>query len=59
MAATGAWVAHATPVTAEADVAVFSSEVLALRHAVRRGWHVTQVPYGRTLAEAIAEQGES
>lgn len=54
MPSIGAWVAHAHVVEGDDGVAAFSSEVAALRFAVERGWKVTLVPFGKTLAEAIA-----
>lgn len=57
MAASGVWVAHAVTVQGASEVAVFSSEVAALREAVREGWQVTFVPFGSTVAAAVQGSG--
>ena len=57
MAAQGVWVAHPLTVGSAAQVAVFSSEVAALREAVREGWQVTFVPFGSTVAAAVQGSG--
>lgn len=48
----GCWLAYDSGFN---TTAVFSSEVQALRWAVERGLHVTRVPFGVDLKQAIAK----
>ena len=52
---TGLWIAYGNHRDSGFDAIVFTSEIDALRHAVRTGQHVHPLEFGRSLREQLDE----